>query len=284
MAVSGHIGRTTRPRWPAASRAGLPVPGASDEQRSEEVNDGRATIRGRSGREAQPDRPPSQRKARAAATETGLPVVERAFSRAFRPGSQVWRTSASCTAASVLNRKMACRRAGVFFNCGHRPRIHRRMARSSLSRGSRGGRCSDVSIFCRSRHTSAGCCLTPVSRRGPWDPAGTSRDRSGTHAPRAMARPVSSWASWRRVQRPPRSPSAAFRPACFPSACPIWFHRCAATAATPSARATVACDSSRANTRAATTRRVSDAATRFVRRLPQHGLVPDETITIGGDS
>ena len=170
-----------------------------------------------------------------------------------------------------------------FFTCGQRGRTPRRIARSSRSRACRAGRWSDQFNFCRSRHTGAGWCRTPVSRSRTVAIRGSVQRSVATPWVRGPWRRVaSSWAncSASRLGLRPKRP-AAFNPA-LPLACHDWNHRCAATAVTPRARATAAWDSPRANRRAALKRRASNAAISLRLGMAQDGILPDESINLFG--
>jgi hypothetical protein len=275
---------------PAVGRQAIPEqdrPSATEVamQRAEEVADGRAAVGGRAGLEVQPDAPAVPAKGQRGGDRHALPVVERVSQDgrlpSGRPGAPDDRELREPT--FVLEDEPGVPAAGVFFTCGHRSRIHRRIARSSRSRACRAGRWRDQCNFCRSRHTCAGWCRTPVSRSSTVAIRGNvQRSVGNPWASGPWRSAVSSWASCAAssVGLRPNRP-AAFNPV-LPWACHAWNHRCAATGVTPRARATAACDSPRANHRAASKRRASNAATSLRLAMPQHGIVPDEFINLFG--
>ena len=254
-------------------------------QCAEEVDDGRAAIRGRAGLEVQPDPPAVPAKGQGGRDRHALPVVERVRQdgrlASGRPGAADDRELRE--PAFVLEDEPGVPAAGVFFTCGQRSRIHRRIARSSRSRACRAGRWSDQFNFCSSRHTCAGWCRTPVSRSSTVAIRGSvQRSVGNPWASGPWRRAVSSWANCPAFSvglRPNRP--AALSPV-LPWVCHVWNHRWAATGVTLNARATAAWDSPRANHRAASKRRASNAATSLRLAMPQHGIVPDESIKLFG--
>jgi hypothetical protein len=173
--------------------------------------------------------------------------------------------------------------SGVFFTWGQRRRTHCRIAALSRSRARFAGRCNDHLSPCRMRHTCAGWCRTPVNRsstvamrgsvhRSVPNPWAIGPRRSATSSPARC----SAFKAGLRPNRP-----AAFSPV-LPSACQAWNQRWAATTLTPSLRATADWDSPRANSRAASKRRASNAATAPRVGMPQHGILPEKYINLFG--
>jgi len=176
--------------------------------------------------------------------------------------------------------------AGVFFSCTHRRVFHVVIAGSLRSRACWAGRCNDHPNRRSTRQTWPGWYRTPVRRsitvatRGKVHRSVLKPCASG---PARIARSTSaSCAPLSRGLRPARP--APLSPA-RPSACQAWNQWWALTRVTPSALATATCDSPRANSRAACSRRVSIAAkSRVVVGMRQHAIVPMKSVSLFGES
>jgi hypothetical protein len=172
--------------------------------------------------------------------------------------------------------------AGVFFSCGHRRVFHSSIALSSRSRARRVGRWSDHPNFRKSRQTWPGWCRTPVSASMSLATRGNVQRsvlKPCARGPRRSARstvtncPASS-CGFRPARPAPLSPAR-------PSAFHVWNQWCALTRVTPKAFATATCDSPRANSRAASSRRASIAAkSRWGEGMLQHAIVPLKSVTL----
>jgi len=188
--------------------------------------------------------------------------------------------------ALVLEDEPGAATAGVFFTCAHRRVFQRAIASSSRSRACRAGRCSDQPSPRSTRHTWPGWCCTPVTC------AITAATRGKVHnsvpkpcapGPARSARSTrASCAASNRGLRPKRpAPLSPARPWAFH----VWNQWCALTRVTPNAFATAACDSPRANSRAASSRRASIAATsRAGVDMPQHAIVRMKSVTLFSES
>jgi hypothetical protein len=136
------------------------------------------------------------------------------------------------------------------------------------------------------RQTWPGWWRTPVTRSMTAATRGNVQ-RSVVNAwargPRRSASSIdANWLAFSRGFRPARpAPLSPGRPFAFQ----VWNQRWALTRVTPTALATAACDSPRANSRAAFSRRASIAVkSRLGVRMAQHAMVPAHLVTLFGES
>ena len=175
---------------------------------------------------------------------------------------------------------------GVFFSCRQRRVFQVLIACSSRSRARRVGRCSDQPSPRSSRQTWPGWWRTRVSRsitsatrgkvqRSVLNPCARGPFRSARSTP-------ASCAASNRGRRPARpAPLSPARPWAFHA----WNQWWALTRVTPNVFATATCDSPRANSRAACSRRASIAAkSRAVVGMRQHAIVPAKFVSLFGES
>lgn len=188
-------------------------------------------------------------------------------------------------AAFVLEDDPGASAPGVFFSCSQRRVFQVSIACSSRSRARRVGRCSDQPSPRSTRQTWPGWCRTRVSRsissatrgkvqRSVLNPCARGPFRSARSTPASCA---ASNRGFRPARPAPLSPA---RPWAFHA----WNQWCALTRVTPNAFATTTCDSPRANSRAACSRRVSIAAkSRAVVDMLQHAIVPVNSVSLFGE-
>jgi hypothetical protein len=185
-------------------------------------------------------------------------------------------------AAFVLEDDPGPAAPGVFFSCRQRRVFQVLIAGSFRSRARRVGRCSDQPSPRSSRQTWPGWCRTRVSRaissatrgkvqRSVLNPCARGPFRSARSTP-------ASCAASNRGFRPARpAPLSAVRPWAFHA----WNQWWALTRVTPNAFATATCDSPRANSRAACSRRASIAAkSRAVVGMRQHAILPAKSVSL----
>jgi hypothetical protein len=185
-------------------------------------------------------------------------------------------------AAFVLEDDPGPSAPGVFFSCSQRRVFQVSIACSFRSRARRVGRCSDQPSPRSTRQTWPGWCRTRVSRsissatrgkvqRSVLNPCARGPFRSARSTPASCA---ASNRGFRPARPAPLSPA---RPWAFHA----WNQWCALTRVTPNAFATATCDSPRANSRAARSRRVSIAAkSRAVIGMLQHAIVPVNSVSL----
>jgi len=176
--------------------------------------------------------------------------------------------------------------AGVFFSCAQRRVFHCSMAVSFRSRARRAGRWRDHPSRRRIRQTCPGWCRTPVRRlmtaatrgkvhRSVRKPCAAGPARSAL----STAAKASACSCGLRPARP--APFSPARPRTFHA----WYQWCALTRVTPSSWATAACDAPRANSRAACSRRASNAAkSRRGVDMRQHAMIPAKSVSIFSES
>ncbi len=184
--------------------------------------------------------------------------------------------------AFVLEDEPRAAPLGVFFSCVQRRVFQRVIAASSRSRARRAGRWSDQPNRRSSRQTWLGWCRMPVSRSMTWAMRGSVHRSVLNPCRPGPAR--SAWSTFASSVAPNRGRRPA-RPAPFNPVRPLFFHAWyqwwALTRVTPSVRATATCDSPRANSRAACSRRASIAAkSRDVVGMRQHAIVPVKSVSL----
>jgi len=189
-------------------------------------------------------------------------------------------------AAFVFENEPRVASAGVFFSCAQRRVFHCSMAVSFRSRARRAGRWRDHPNRRRIRQTCPGWCRTPVTRvmtaatrgkvhRSVRNPCAAGPARS---APSTVAKASASNCGLRPARPAPFSPG---RPRTFHA----WYQWCALTRVTPSCWATAACETPRANSRAACSRRASNAAkSRRGVDMRQHAMIPAKSVSIFSES
>ena len=175
---------------------------------------------------------------------------------------------------------------GVFFSCRQRRVFQVSIACSSRSRARRVGRWSDQPSRRSSRQTWPGWCRTRVSRsitsatRGRVQRSVLNPCARGPFR-RARSTPASCAASNRGFRPARPAPLSPARPWSFH----VWNQWWALTRVTPNAFATATCDSPRANSRAACSRRASIAAkSRAGVGMRQHAIVPVKFVSLFGES
>jgi hypothetical protein len=188
--------------------------------------------------------------------------------------------------AFVLEDEPRALAPGVFFSSAQRRVFQASIAASFRSRARRAGRWSDQPSRRRMRQTWPGWYCTPVRRsitaairgsvhksvRNPCA-AGPARNACSTAAKASASN---------RGLRPARpAPLSPGRPRAFQA----WYQWWALTRVTPSFWATAACDSPRANSRAACSRRASIAAkSRWGVGMFQHAMVPVKIVSLFNES
>lgn len=185
-------------------------------------------------------------------------------------------------AAFVLEEEPRAAASGVFFSCGQRRVFHSAMACSSRSRARRVGRWSDHPSPRSTRQTCPGWCRMSVSRSISSATRGRVQRSVGKPCARGPVRSarstVASCAACNCGRRPARP--APFRPS-RPCVFQAWNQWWALTRVTPNAFATATCESPRANSRAAFSRRASIAArSRAGVGMLQHAIVPVKSVSL----